>query len=191
MPTPRGLPLYTTADPAKLDILLNGQSNAMDFAIGESEQDTRDGESAATVDDLPETGNWKGRGVFVEEDGTWRLCIGLPNTWINAYRVPVEGTISWQPGWSAEPGLSLERDADHVFLNFNAEKTSAVIGEETLGYLPAGFRPADKIYCSGSFHGTGDPGAAIISLEATGQMRVFFPGTTDQTNVAFCVAFPI
>lgn len=189
--TPRGIPLYTTADPAKLDILLNGHANAMDFAITEAEQDTQDGESAPTVDDLPETGNWLGRTVYVEEDGTFRICIGLPNTWHIAYRVPVEGTVDWNPGWSAEPGHKIERDADHVTLNFNAGKTSAVVTEDIVGYLPEGFRPDAIVVTSASYHGTGAPGPATVTITTEGEVRVWFSPPITQTKLAFTTTFPI
>ena len=194
MPTTndRGFPLYSSGESMPgWAAAYNAQSNALSTALDASEATAKNDDSVELIADLPVTDNWIGRRIFVEEDKSLRVLETLPAVWMIAYRAPLIGTIDWEPGWSAEPGNSVERTADHVVVTFNGEKTSAVVSMEIVGYLPVGFRPGTVVYCSGSYHGTGNPGPTIVTVDTTGEIRIFFGGVATQTKLAFTVIFPI
>jgi len=194
MPTfnDRGFPLYSDSEAMPAwDVAYNAQSNLLSTALTESEDAGKEDDSVELIADLPVTGNWVGRRIWVVEDESLRVCRELPASWLIAFRTLLVGLIDWEAGWSAEPGHSVSRDASQVFITFNGEKTSSVVSGDIAGHLPVGFRPGATIYTAGSYHGTGDPGPAIVTITVGGEVRVFFGGTTTQKKLAFTVAFPI
>lgn len=196
MPTynDRGFPLYSSSESMPgWAAAYNAQSNLLATALDESEDAQKADDSVALIADLPVTGNWPGRRIFVEEDESLRVCKTLPGTWLIAYRTPLVGTITFEADWDAETGNSVERTADHVVMTFNAEKTSPVVSTELIGTLPVGYRPGSIVVFAGVVHGTGSPVAAAVAIETSGEIYVFFAGVVGggQTKVAFNASFPI
>jgi len=76
MPTPLyGLPLYGDDDTAELDVLLNGQSTAIETALSTQFVD-RNGMSVPNFASLPTGGNWQGRALTTRATGLWYVRAG-------------------------------------------------------------------------------------------------------------------
>ena len=76
------MPTFDGTEPANLKTINNGNASAAD-AIHQGMLDQIHADDAvATVEDLPDTGNWLGRRVFVVDDQLLFVCTALPAVWV-------------------------------------------------------------------------------------------------------------
>lgn len=148
-PTPRGIPRIDASVPVVFHTMYNAQSNALDTALDNLEQDIHDEDSVPTVDDLPETGNWLGRKTLVVADQHIYVITSLPSTWVRldyldrAFTNPTMGA-----GWdhtTGSPKNNLLRRGGNAYLEFNAFRTTNLAIGGTIVDIPPGYR--GELYC--------------------------------------------
>ena len=85
MPTTddHGFPIYTDTEPMPdWDTHANTLAGALGEALDAAVEADRAADSVENVADIPVTGNWVGRHLYVEEDESIRLCKALPASWV-------------------------------------------------------------------------------------------------------------
>lgn len=177
MPTTnaRGLPLYGDEAMPGWAAAYNAQSNALSTALDDSEQAAKDDDYVEFLADLPASGNWPGRVLFVLEDmqlyvhdgSGWILMIGS----VEGSVVPVDGFeildetwIRKRPDGVVEGLLSILRPAEPL-----PHSASFAIME-------AGFRPTAwyEVPCTTSDGGSAN--ATLGRVDGDGNVIVFNPG---------------
>lgn len=162
---PDDMPTLTGAEIANLKILFNGQASAVDFRLQQTIDEDHAADSVATVDDLPETGNWLGRVTYVEDVDQLYVCTGLPSTWVRLnYLDRAETNPTRGAGWDTPFANDLVRRGGFSYLQFNAVRNTALGVGGVVVEIPAGYR--GDLHCWTEGWAADDP--------ASGSYQIFY-----------------
>ncbi|MFF2493260.1 hypothetical protein [Agromyces sp. NPDC058064] len=140
-PTPRGIPLIDRSVPVEFHTAYNAQSEALDTALDDLEQDILDRQFAATEEDLPTTDNSLGDIRLTLDDQQLWVCVGLPATWVRTnYLDRASTNPTMGAGWETPSMNNLIRRGGFAYLEFNAFRSTNLAPEGVVVQIPPGYR---------------------------------------------------
>lgn len=119
---------------------------------------------------------------YVVKNGAWAELMG-------GGTIPV---ITYGEKWAdLGENTQVTRVGKMVVANFVLKKsnTSGIATLDTPLTMPAGFRPKDTVGGSGFISGVGAPLHAGFQISAAGLMRLYFPGTTTETQFTGSITY--
>ena len=144
------MPTFTEAQLAILHVLLNSISTGVNGEFTDFEEALHAAASVETVGDLPTSGNWLGRIIFVEETETPYFLTAMPSSWSSIYRLDDAAiTPEYGDGWQLPSVNKLRRRSGWARAEFNAFATETIPVGGTIMKIPVGFRGDDFCWTQG------------------------------------------
>lgn len=173
--TDRGFPLYSDTDSMPAwNTAYNAHSAGLETALDTQEETIKGWATVATVADLPLTGNWVGRLIYVQEDDRLRRWNG--SQW---------GVIGFPPSIQTEPALGsgwntpslnyIYQRSGWVQYTFNAQRSSNGAAGAVIGSIGVGYRGNHNVFADGRvFNSSADP---------TGSIYCYYDWITEQVKI--------
>ena len=175
------MPLYTDGESMPAwDISYNAQSNALATALDDADAADHAADAVEAVDDLPVTGNWLGRLIWVAEDDRVRRWNG--SQWgVIGFPPSIQTSPTVGSGWDTPSINFIYQRSGWVQATFNAYRSSGAAVGAVLFDVPVGYQGDHNVFAvGGKLNGSGVP--------LSGDVWVYYDVFTEEVKLRTAMA---